>query len=189
LKENPMDKMRIDPLASATRLINHGPCVLITVGDRRRDNLFTVAWNMPVRKDPPLVAVESGKSHFSYDFIARTGEFGINVPTLDIAKEVLAAGTVSGASLDDKFAHVGLTREPASAIKAPLVAEAVANLECRVCQLVDLGASALLIAQVVDARANPAAFSNGEWRFEGGLKLLHHLGGNAFTTSDGKITF
>ena len=182
-----MDKVRIDPLSSATRLVNHGPCVLISVGDKNRDNLFTVAWNMPVRKDPPLIAIESGKGHFSYDFIARTGEFGLNVPTLDIAEKVLAAGKISGAAVEDKFAHVGLTRQPSSSIKAPLVAEAVANLECRVCQVVDLGASALLIAQVVDARADRAAFLNGEWQFDGGLKLLHHLGGNAFTTSEGKI--
>ncbi len=182
-----MDKARIDPLSSATRLINHGPCVLISVGDGNRDNLFTVAWNMPVRKDPPLIAIESGKGHFSYDFIARTGEFGLNVPTLDIAEKVLAAGKISGAAVDDKFAHVGLTRQPPTAIKAPLVAEAVASLECRVCQVVDLGASSLLIAQVVDATADPAAFKDGEWCFDDGLRLLHHIGGNAFSASERKI--
>jgi flavin reductase (DIM6/NTAB) family NADH-FMN oxidoreductase RutF len=182
-----MTKKRIEPLSSATRLINHGPCVLVSVGDKKRDNLFTVAWNMPVRKDPPLVAIESGKRHFSYGFIARTGEFGLNVPTLDIAEKVLAAGKISGADVDDKFARVGLTRESASSIKPPLVAEAVANLECRVCQVVDLGASALLIAQVVDARADEAAFQDGEWKLCNGLRLLHHLGGNAFSVTEREI--
>ena len=182
-----MEKVHIESLSDATRLINHGPCVLITVGDSLRDNLFTVAWNMPIRKNPPMVAIESGKSHFSYDFIKRTGEFGINVPCARIVEKVLAAGRVSGQTLDDKFAVVGLTRQEATSIKAPLVAEAVANLECRVCQVVDLGASSLLIAQVLDAVADKDSFKDGAWNFENGLELLHHLGGSSFAVSNTRI--
>lgn len=177
-----MEKKAV-PLASSTRLINHGPCIIISVGDMIEDNLFTAAWNMPIRKDPPLVAVESGKVHYSYPFIARTGEFGINVPCACIARQVLAAGKISGAETEDKWASTGLTKQAASIIKPPLVAEAVANLECRVCQVVDLGASSLLIAQVVAAVADGDSFENGEWKFENGLELLHHLGGNKFSVS------
>jgi flavin reductase (DIM6/NTAB) family NADH-FMN oxidoreductase RutF len=177
-----MKKVNV-PLASSTRLINHGPCVIISVGDAVRDNLFTVAWNMPVRKDPPLVAIESGKSHHSYPFIAKTGEFGINVPCARIVKQVMAAGRISGANIEDKWSHTGLTRQDAAVIKAPLVAEAVANLECRVCQVVDLGASALLIAQVVAAIADENSFENGAWKFDAGLELLHHLGANKFSVA------
>ena len=136
---------------------------------------------MPVRKDPPLVAIESGKAHYSYPFIARTGEFGINVPSAHIVKQVMAAGKISGAKTDDKWTSAGLTRQAASQIKPPLVAEALANLECRVCQVVDLGASALLIAQVVAAVADKDSFENGQWKFNKGLELLHHLGGNRFS--------
>ena len=182
-----MEKIRIKSLEEATRLVNHGPCVIITVGDATKDNLFTVAWNMPVRKNPPMVAIESGKSHYSYDFIKRTGEFGINVPCARIAVKVLAAGRVSGAKLDDKFTLVGLTRQKATSIKAPLVAECVANLECRVCQVVDLGASSILIAQVLDAVVDKDSFKEGAWNFENGLELLHHLGGSSFAVSDRRI--
>ena len=177
-----MEKVTV-PLSQASRLINHGPCVVISVGDSTKDNLFTVAWNMPVRKDPPLVAIESGKSHHSYPFIARTGEFGINVPCRKIAEQVMGAGKISGAKVEDKWSHVGLTRQDATVIKPPLVKEAVANLECRVCQVVDLGTSSLLIAQVVAAIADKNSFDDGTWNFDNGLELLHHLGGNRFTAS------
>jgi len=176
-------KKRVVPAASATRLINHGPVVVISVGDGRKDNLFTVAWNMPVRKDPPLVAIESGKSHYSYEFIARSGEFGINVPCTRLANQVMGAGKMSGRDLDDKWEAVGLTRQPSTLIKPPLVNEAIANLECRVCQVVDLGASALLIAQVVAAVADAQSFADGAWRFDNGLELLHHIGGNKFSVA------
>ncbi len=172
------------PLPQATRLINHGPCVIISVGDTIKDNLFTVAWNMPIRKDPPMVAIESGKSHYSYPFIAKTGEFGINVPCARIVEQVMAAGIVSGAKIDDKWPHTGLTRQAATHITPPLVAEAVANLECRVCQVVDLGASSLLIAQVVSAVADAESFENGAWKFDNGLELLHHIGGNKFSVAN-----
>ena len=183
-----MEKRRIEPLAKAYQLINHGPVVLISVGDGKKDNLFTVAWNMPIRKEPPMVAIESGKGHYSYDFITRTGEFAINVPCARIIEKVLAAGKVSGATVDDKFGHVGLTRQAASSIKAPLVAEAVANLECRVCQILDLGVSALLIAQVVDAIVAPDVFDDKGWNFDNGLQLIHHLGGNNFSISERRVT-
>ena len=183
-----MNKKRIEPLANAYQLINHGPVVLISVGDGKKDNLFTVAWNMPLRKEPPMVAIESGKGHYSYDFIARTGEFAINVPSADIINEVLAAGKVSGAAVDDKFDHVGLTRQAASCIKAPLIAEAAANLECRVCQVVDLGASAILIAQVVDAVVGGGLFDDKGWNFDNGLQLIHHLGGNNFCVSERRVS-
>lgn len=177
-----MEKVTV-PLSQASRLINHGPCVIISVGDTVKDNLFTVAWNMPVRKEPPLVAIESGKSHYSYPFIAKTGEFGINVPCAKIAEQVMAAGKVSGEKVEDKWSHTGLTRQAPTQIKPPLVKEAVANLECRVCQVVNLGASSLLIAQVVAAVADKESFENGVWKFDNGLELLHHLGGNTFSSS------
>lgn len=181
-----MKKVEI-PLLDATRLINHGPCIVVSVGDGDKDNLFSVAWNMPVRKNPPLVAIESSKSHFSYPFIEKTGEFCINVPTASIADKVLAAGRISGASVEDKFSTVGLTRESAARIKAPRVSEAIAHLECRVFKITDIGPSALVIAEVVFAVADEAAFSNGLWQLDTGLELLHHLGADTFCISEKKI--
>lgn len=135
-----------------------------------------------------MLAILSGKRHFSYGFIARTGEFGINVPHADLADAVLGCGKVSGRDEPDKFARFGLERQPARKIKAPLVAEAVAHLECRVCQVIDLGAQSLLVAQVLHAEADSQHFRDGTWRFERGLKLLHRLGGESFSVSERALT-
>lgn len=174
-------------LIEATRLINHGPCVVISVGDGVKDNLFTVAWNMPVKKNPPLVAIESSKSHCSYAYIERTGELCINVPSAACADKVLSAGKISGRTVEDKFSHVGFTRERSDMIRAPRVAEAIAHLECRVHKIVDMDSSALVIAEVVCAVVDEDSFSNGVWQFDKGLQLLHHLGGNEFCISEKKI--
>ena len=178
-----MDKASV-PLADAYRLVNPGCVLLVSVGDGERDNLYPVAWNMPVRKDPGMVAIATSKRHHSYGFIAKTGELGLNVPDLSIMDAVLGCGKTSGRRVEDKFARFGLTREKAEKIKAPMVAEAVAGLECRVCQVVDLGASSLVIAQILSATASTDHFRDGHWTFKSGLALLHHLSGERFCTSD-----
>jgi flavin reductase (DIM6/NTAB) family NADH-FMN oxidoreductase RutF len=139
---------------------------------------------MPVRKDPGMVAILSGKRHYSYPFIASSGEFGMNVPDISIVDAVLGCGTTSGRDVEDKFSRFGLTRQKAQKIKPPLVKEAIAHLECRVCQVVDLGASSLIIGQILAAAADPRHFQKGEWDFNSGLKLIHHLGGDRFCISD-----
>jgi flavin reductase (DIM6/NTAB) family NADH-FMN oxidoreductase RutF len=139
---------------------------------------------MPVRKDPPMVALLSGKRHFSYPVIERSGELGFNIPDAALTDAVYGCGTTTGRKETDKFARFGLTRQPGERIKVPLVAEAVANLECRVAQVVDLGASALLIAQVLAATAATDHFRDGMWRFDRGLELVHHLSGKQFCVSD-----
>ncbi len=182
-----MDKINIEPLAHAYKLLNPGAVVLISVGDGKADNLYSVTWNMPARRDPGMVAILSGKRHYSFPFIEKTGEFGVNIPHAGIAEAVLGCGRTTGSRVQDKFKRFGLTRLSAQKIKAPLVNEAVGNLECRVCQVIDLGYSALLIAQILAARAAPEHFRNGEWCFENGLKLLHHLGGDRFAVSEREI--
>ena len=178
-----MDKATVRP-ADAYRLINPGVVVLVSVGDGKQDNLFSVAWNVPVRKEPPMLALVVGKGHHSWPFIERTGELGVNVPDASLMDRVLGCGKVSGRDEPDKLTRFGLTRQAAERIKAPLVAEAVANLECRVCQVVDLGASALLVAQVLHAMAATDHFRDGQWQFDRGLRLLHHLSGERFCISD-----
>ena len=170
-------------LEESVRLINHGPCVLVSVGDSDADNLFTVAWNMPVRKNPPHIAIESSMSHHSFSFIEKNRELCINVPAANIADKVLAAGKISGADVDDKFAEVGLSREPSVVVKAPRVAEAVGHLECRVSKIMEFGSSAMIIAEVVAAAADETLFENGTWQPDRGDGMLHHLGGNAFSVS------
>jgi len=183
-----MPMVPLDSLADAYRILNPGPVLVISVGDGQTDNLFAVTWNMVVRKDPPMMAMLSGKAHHSYPFIESTGQFAANVLHADRADAILGSGSYSGRKVDDKWSLIGLTRQPAQKIAAPLVAEAVASLECEIEQIVDLERSALIIARIVAAQADPDHFRGGHWTFDSGLKIPHHLSGSGFCTSGGKIT-
>ncbi len=187
MQDAPLEKIPV-ALPDTYRLLNPGLVVLVTVGDRETDNLLAVTWNMPIRKDPGMVALLLGKRHHSYPFVERTGELGISIPDASLADAVLGCGSVSGRKVPDKFARFGLTRQPATRIKAPLVSECIANLECRVCQVVDLGASALVLSQVLAAVADPRHVKKGHYVFDDGLRLLHHLSGKRFCASSEAIT-
>ena len=65
--------------------------------------------------------------------VSRSKQCVINVPTVDLADKVVGIGNCSGAQID-KFEKFKLTAAAADEVKAPLIAECFANLEC---QLVD----------------------------------------------------
>lgn len=178
-----MTKARIE-LPDTYRVLNPGCVVAVSVGDGTDDNLFALTWNMPARKNPPLMAMLSGKRHYSYPFIERTGQFGVNLLHARDVDPLLGSGSMSGHKVEDKFGLLGLTREPGEVIGAPLVAEAVACLECEVERIVDLDTSGLIIGRVVAARADTDHFRDGYWTFDNGLQLLHHLSGKRFCTSE-----
>ena len=54
-----------------------------------------------------------------------------SIPTLELAQQVVAVGNSHGRKLD-KFAAFGLTAKSAAHVKAPLIDECYANLECKV---------------------------------------------------------
>ncbi len=178
-----MLKAPLDDLAAAYRILNPGPVLVISVGVGDRDNLFAVTWNMVVRKDPPMMALLSGKGHHSWPFIESTGQFAANVLHADHADAILGTGSYSGARVDAKWSIVGLTRRPATKIAAPLVAESVASLECEVEQIVDLDRSALVVARIVAAQVDTDHFQGGHWTFDKGLQIPHHLSGSGFCVS------
>jgi flavin reductase (DIM6/NTAB) family NADH-FMN oxidoreductase RutF len=59
----------------------------------------------------------------------------IAIPTVDLLDRVVGIGTCSGADTD-KFAKYRLKPVPAKRVKAPLIRECLANIECRVIDIV-----------------------------------------------------
>lgn len=178
------EMQELKSMGHAYRLLNPGCVMLVSVGDGEQDNLFAVTWNMPVRKEPGMAAILSGKGHYSYKFIQNTGEFGLNVMNATHVDAVFGCGSTTGHKVRDKFQKFGLTRKEARIIRPPLVAEAVACMECRVVQVHDMGASALLVANILSAEADESHFNGQDWIFENGLQLIHHMGGSRFCISD-----
>lgn len=124
------------------------PPALVSVGDGEVDNLITVAWTGIICSDPPKTYISVRPERYSYDIIKRTGEFIINLPSSHIIRSIDFCGVRSGRELD-KFEHCRLTREKASVVNCPAVAESPVSLECKVTEVVPLGSHDMFMADIV----------------------------------------
>lgn len=138
------------PLSDVYQVLEPGPVVLLTTARKGVANVMTMSWHMMVEFTPPLVAcVVSGGDH-SFAALRATKECVIAVPAVELAPKVVKIGNCSGRDTD-KFAAFGLTPVAGAEVKAPLIKECFANLECRVVDTRMVNAYNLFVLEVVKA--------------------------------------
>ena len=124
------------------------PAVLVSVSDGAgRDNVFTVAWAGTVCTNPPMVSISVRPSRYSFEMLRKTGEFVINLTTDDLAFAADFCGVRSGRDVD-KFKELGLEKEEAAFVRAPLIGQSPVNIECRVDRELELGSHVMFLASV-----------------------------------------
>lgn len=119
------------PLSKVFQLIEPGPVVMVATADKKRANVMTLSWLLPMEFEPPLIGMVLSEANYSFAALRKTKECVIAIPTVDLATKTVEVGNCSGRDID-KFATIGLTPRPAALVKPPLLAECLANLECRV---------------------------------------------------------
>lgn len=118
------------PVHQIRRLLEPGPIVLVSSAWKGQTNIMTMGWHTVMEFSPSLVGCVIAGGNHSFDMVRRSRECVINVPTLDLARKAVGIGNCSGRDVD-KFVKFDLTPAPAVKVKAPLIAECYANLECR----------------------------------------------------------
>ena len=161
-------------LHHASRLLNHGPTVMITSFDEQsqRRNIMAAAWSMPVEFEPPRVAIVVDKSTWTRELIERNGKFGIVIE-------------------EDKFNCYGIPVVKGPVLGLPLVEEkCLAWMECRLLPATSAQQKYdTLFGEVVSATADARVFVEGRWQFDDDkLNTLHHLGAGTFVTSGKRVT-
>jgi len=126
--------MRQMKLSRAFTLIEPGPVVLVTTFDGKKNNVMTISWTMVV-DFTPVFAITTGEWNHSFAALRKTRECVIAIPAVDMLDRVVQIGTCSGADTD-KFAKFGLTAAKGKFVKAPLIRECLANIECKVVDMV-----------------------------------------------------
>jgi len=166
-------------LEYATRLVNSGPVILVSAAFVRVRAIMTVAWNMPVQKSPPLIAIAIGTNHYTTGVIERSGEFIINIPGQEMLAVVKYCGSVSGFR-EDKFESGKFDAVSGKLVNAPVISGAMGFLECKVARTVDMGDHGIYLGRVVRCAARKGCFHE-VWKVaEGKAQLVHHLGGPNF---------
>jgi len=175
----------------ASRLINHGPTVLVTSAHGGRRNVMAAAWSMPVEFTPPRIAVVIDKSTFTRELAQASGGFGLCLPGLALADLTYSVGQHSGRE-GDKFARYGIGTVTGPVLGLPLIEQGCAAwLECRLIpERHTEDAYDTCFAEVVAAAADPRIFAEGRWRFDernAELQTIHHLGAGLFVRSGGTV--
>lgn len=143
--------MRQLELSRVFTLIEPGPVVLVATRDGAKNNVMTISWTM-VLDFTPQFAIATGPWNHSFSALQKTRECVIAVPAVDLLDRVVGIGTCSGADTD-KFAKFKLTAMPGKFVKAPLIEECLANIECKVVDLI--AKHSIVVLEAVAAHENP----------------------------------
>ena len=125
----------------------------ITKSKDGRVNVMAIGWICIVSDEPPMFLLGIDDPAYTLELIRESGEFVIAYPSKSMAKETLYFGTVHGHEID-KGKISGLKFEPASTVDVPLLADAVANFECRLVTEYRPGNCPLVVGQVVASSVN-----------------------------------
>ena len=121
-------------ISKAFTLMESGPVVFITTNDGEKNNIMTISWTMVV-DFTPIFAITTGPWNYSYTALTKSRECVIAIPTVDLIDQVVGVGTCSGADTD-KFEQFGLTPVKGKHGRSPLIKECLANIECKVIDIV-----------------------------------------------------
>ena len=163
-------------LSKAYQLLEPGPVVMITTSLKDKPNIMTLSWHMVIDFEPPLVGIVLSNQNYSFSALKKTKECVINIPTVELVKQVVGVGNCSGSTVD-KFEQFHLTPQAASHVKAPLIDECYANLECRVIDMKLAEKYNLFILEVLKAWVTPSKKRT---------RTMHHCGNGVFVV-DGEI--
>ena len=166
-------KKRAYSLAKVYGLLEPGPVVLVTTANKGRTNIMTMSWHTMMEFEPPLVGCVISGRNASFATLKATKECVINVPTIELAKQVVGIGNCSGRTVD-KFSRFGLTPVAASQVLAPLIGECYASLECRIADTRLVNQYNFFILEVVQAWVDTAIKQP---------QTLHHRGNGVFAVA------
>lgn len=164
------------PLSKVYQLLEPGPVVLVTTSYKDKANIMTMSWHTMIDFEPPILGCIISDQNYSFDILKKTKECVINIPTVELAETVVGIGNTTGRKVD-KFNKFHLTQEAASQVKAPLISECYAHLECKVIDLKMAKKYNLFILQVLKAWIRPLRKR---------ARTIHHCGNGVFIV-DGDI--
>jgi flavin reductase (DIM6/NTAB) family NADH-FMN oxidoreductase RutF len=145
---------------NAMRQLTGGVSV-VTAGRGRDISGMTVTSVSSLSVDPPALIVSINRESSSWPLVKRYGFFGVNILTsdqLDIAERFTGKGGLKGA---DRFAGA---RWMTRASGVPLLADALAAIDCEVEDVVERHSHAIVIGRVLDVTVSPRTAALAYWQ-------------------------
>ncbi len=131
---------------------------IVTAAHQGRENWQFVVRALGITPGPPtIVLVGLNLRNLTSQLADAAGEFVLVACSTAQAPAVDRSRGATGRDVEDKFGPFGLTRLPAQHVRAPLIADAHACLECRIQAKYPAGNYHLYIAEVLALHYDPAA--------------------------------
>ena len=110
-------------------------------------NFMAIDWLTRVNFQPAMLGVCVNRMNASNEAIRDSGEFSINVPSVDMVDITDYTGLVSGRNVDKS----GLFEIFYGQLKsAPMIKLCPLSMECKVIQTVDLPTNTFFISEIID---------------------------------------
>ncbi len=145
---------------NAMRQLSGGVSV-ITAGKGRDISGMTVTSVSSLSVDPPSLIVSLNRESSSWPLVKRYGFFGVNILTsdqVDIAERFTGKGGLKGA---DRFAGAQWTTRASG---VPLLADALAAIDCEVEDIVERHSHAIVIGRVLDVAVSARTAALAYWQ-------------------------
>ena len=110
-------------------------------------NFIALDWLTRVNFDPAMLGICVNRNNASYKAISDTGEFSVNVPSVEMVEVTDYTGLVSGKRVDKSGLFEVFYGELKS---APMISECPINIECKVSQTVDLPTNSFFMADILN---------------------------------------
>ena len=127
--------MKKGSIQRAFTYLESGSVLLVTTNDGSRNNVMTISWQM-VMDFSPHIAITTGAWNESYETLLSTKECCLCIPTFDMLDTVVEIGTTHGSECD-KFANFGLKTSKPLKVKAPVLTDCLAAIECKLTEYID----------------------------------------------------
>ena len=143
--------MKKGNIERAFTYLESGSVLLVTTRNGKKDNVMTISWQM-VMDFTPHIAISTGNWNESFDTILRTKQCVLCIPTADMIDKIVSIGTIHGSECD-KFKKFHLKKQKSAKVKAPIIADCLAAIECKLEDYVE--EHGLLILKGVQLWENP----------------------------------
>ena len=138
-----------------------GGVSIITAGRGRDISGMTVSSVASLSVDPPVLIVSVNRASSSWPLLKRYGFFGVNILTAgqnDIAERFAGKGGLKGS---DRFAGAEWTTRASG---VPLLAGALAAIDCEVEETIERHSHAIIIGRVLDVVVSPRKAALAYWQ-------------------------
>ena len=122
-------------------------------------NFMALDWLTRVNFQPAMLGICVNRVHASHEAIRNSGEFSVNIPSVDMVDITDYTGLVSGKKVDKS----GLFEICYGQLKsAPLIKLCPLSMECKVTQTIDLPTNTFFIAEIIDIYSEDRFLTEGK---------------------------